>query len=136
MTTTQFINKNNEIKKRVTSQERVILDYLKSVKIHPAAEIIYSEVKKQLPQISLGTVYRNLNKLKEEGVILEIPTKMARYDGDTSVHSHFICDICEEIYDIFDPEVNKICFNERTFKFGKVRNHQLYLYGVCKKCEK
>lgn len=136
MTTTQTISRDSDIKKRVTSQERIILDYLKSVKIHPPAEIIYTEVKKRLPQISLGTVYRNLNKLKGEGMILEIPTKMARYDGDTSAHSHFICDVCGEIYDIFDPEINKICFNEKTFKFGRVRTHQLYLYGACKKCEK
>lgn len=132
--------KRSESKPRITSQQRIIIDYLKGVTIHPSAEKIYIEVKKKLPQISMGTVYRNLNMLKEKGDILEISTKMARYDGDTSVHSHFICDVCGAIFDIFDSELKKVFFLERKknddFKFGKVKSHQLYLYGVCKKCEK
>ena len=79
-----------------------LLDYLKSVKTHPCAEDIYKAVKKKLPNISLGTVYRVLNNFKEKGEILEIPFEVAHYDGDTSSHAHFICEKCKKIFDIFE----------------------------------
>ena len=90
-----------ESEKRVTCQKKIILDYLKSVQTHPSAEIIFKKVRKKLPRISLGTVYRNLKVMKERGDILEISSQIARYDGDVSSHSHFVCEKCGEIFDIF-----------------------------------
>ena len=117
---------------RITYQKTIILDYLKSVKTHPSAEEIYSAVKKKLPQISLGTVYRVLKNFKEKGEILEIPCEVAHYDGDTSDHGHFFCEKCNKIYDVF--ECCNILKNKKT-KIGKINNYQIYLYGICKKCK-
>ena len=117
---------------RITSQRKIILDYLKSVKTHPSTEEVYLAVKQKLPQISLGTVYRNLKKLKEEGEIQEVFGEVSHYDGDISPHAHFICERCKKIFDIFGE------FNvpKKKIKVGEVRNYQLYYYGICKKCQK
>lgn len=131
----ETITKNKERKIRITSQQRIILDYLKGVKSHPYAEIIYEEVKKKLPQISLGTVYRNLNMLKERGEIQEIKSRIARYDADISRHAHYICENCEMIYDIFEKIVEEENIKNKMIKFGEVKSFQLYLYGVCNNCK-
>lgn len=118
---------------RITNQKKIILDYLKSVKTHPSAEAVYLAVKKKLPQISLGTVYRILNTLKEKGEIIEIPSEVTHYDGNISSHIHFICERCTNIFDIYD----KCQFLKRKkTKVGKIKNYQVYLYGECKKCKK
>jgi Fe2+ or Zn2+ uptake regulation protein len=117
---------------RRTSQKETIFQYLKSVKNHPTAEEIYLAVRKKLPRISLGTVYRILNNFKEKGEILELAGENNRYDGYIKPHGHFICEKCRKIYDIdgeFDMQPEKI-------KIGKVNKYQVYFYGLCNKCKK
>jgi Fur family ferric uptake transcriptional regulator/Fur family peroxide stress response transcriptional regulator len=120
-------------KERTTNQKKFILEYLKSTKQHPSAEMVYKNVKKKLPQISLGTVYRILNQLKEKKEIIEIPSEVSRYDGNTSPHCHFICRKCRKIYDIF--EKCEILKNKIT-KVGKIDNYKIYFYGYCRNCQK
>lgn len=119
---------------RQTHQKKVILDYLKSVCCHPSAEKVYLEVKKKLPTISRGTVYRILNNLREKKEIQEIPAEVFHYDGDNSSHAHFICEKCHEIIDIF--EVCKECkvLKCQKTKAGKIKSYQIRFYGICKKC--
>ena len=124
---------NVEQKERITSQKKIILDYLKSVKTHPSAEIIYSAVKRKLPQISRGTVYRNLKNLREKGKILEIPLGVSRYDGDILPHAHFFCDDCGKIFDVFEKCA---ILKHKKLKVGKIKKYQIYFYGCCKKCSK
>lgn len=116
---------------RLTSQKKIVLEYLKNVKTHPSAEEIYNKVKKKLPQISLATVYRILNNSKEKGEIIEVSCKVSHFDGDISPHIHFICEKCGKIFDIFEkvnlPKKEKI-------KVGEIKNYQVCLYGLCKKC--
>jgi len=128
------MKKNKQI--RFTNQKIVVLDYLKKVKTHPPAEIIFQEVKKTLPRITLATVYRNLKELASEGLIQEIPAKANRYDGDISIHSHFICERCGKIYDIFGQcgLIEKLKVPPLAKKVGKINKHQIYFYGYCKKC--
>jgi Fe2+ or Zn2+ uptake regulation protein len=121
------------MKKRMTNQKRIILEYLKSTKDHPSAEMIFKKVKKKLPQISLGTVYRILNEFKEEGKIVEIPEKVSRFDGNTLPHAHFICQKCKRIYDVFEDF--KI-LKKKKLKVGKINNFQIFFYGICKKCSR
>lgn len=117
---------------RITSQKKIILDYLKSVKTHPSAEEVYSAVRKKLPHISRGTVYRILKKFKEKGIVQEVYSFVSHFDGDTSSHGHFICKECGKIYDVF----NKKCeVNIKRTENGKVHDCQVYLYGICKKCQ-
>jgi Fe2+ or Zn2+ uptake regulation protein len=123
-------------KERLTSQKQIILDYLKGVKTHPSAEKVYNEVKKKLPRISKGTVYRNLELFSENNEILKIQGEIKRFDGDVSPHHHFICERCDKIFDVFG-KIGKINFyNEKIKNIGKPKNFQVYIYGNCKKCDK
>ncbi|NQU99914.1 MAG: transcriptional repressor [Parcubacteria group bacterium] len=117
---------------RITSQKKIIIDYLKSVKTHPSAEKVYLEARKKLPQISQGTVYRILNGLKEKGMIQELTVDVSYFDAETSSHGHFVCKKCDSIYDIFGKFCNINC---KGLKTGTVTNFQIYLYGVCEKCQ-
>jgi len=118
---------------RHTCQKSIILNYLKNIKTHPTAEQIHQAVKKQLPHISLGTVYRNLNLLRKKGEIQEIFSFSSHFDGDISPHAHFICEKCHKIYDIFD---NCSILKKKQTKVGKINKYQIYLYGICKQCDR
>src|SRR3989344_4341137 len=101
----------SKLNPRQTIQKSIVLNFLRSVKTHPTAEMVYKAVKKKLPQISLGTEYRNLENFANKGIILKITAgNQARYDGDISDHGHFICQSCGKIDDIFNqlPKLNKI----------------------------
>lgn len=122
---------------RITNQKQLILDYIRSVHSHPTVEEIYLAVKKKLPRISIGTVYRNLEKFVKDEIILEIKGDIKRFDGDISEHQHFICDRCENVFDIFE---NKNILNKNIIKkisqIGTIKKYDFYIYGVCKKCQK
>src|SRR3989338_11705744 len=93
---------------RTTKQKRSIKEYLQSVKTHPNAETVYQEVKKTLPAITLATVYRNLNRMADQGEIkrLEIQ-KEFRYDGEISDHQHRVCNSCGAITDVFQQGLSQ-----------------------------
>lgn len=126
--------KNN--KKRLTKQRLSILSYLSEVTSHPSAEVIYNELKQTMPNLSLGTVYRNLKYLSQNGLILQInsPTEeKAHFDGNITEHWHFICENCHKLQDIWDKPVSiKESLPENL---GKVRRLELNLYGLCSKCQ-
>jgi Fur family peroxide stress response transcriptional regulator len=108
---------------------------LKGVKTHPTAEIVYREVKKKLPTISQGTVYRVLNIFKNKGEIQAIDTKdNVHYDADISDHAHFICSECGNVFDVTsDCSECGILKNKRT-KVGLINSFKINFYGECKQC--
>ena len=114
-----------------------IHDYLRGVKTHPNAEIVYSAVKKDIPTITLATVYRNLNKMSECGEILRLEVNGEyRFDGNNCMHQHSICRKCGEIIDFFDDKLSKAVlskFNDGDFDAQSVC---IKYYGLCKKCRK
>ncbi len=119
---------------RQTIQKSIVLDYLRSVKTHPSAEMVYRAVRERLPQISLGTVYRNLEKFAAQGKILKITvSQKSRYDGDNSTHGHFFCEVCGKIDDVFDglPKLDKLKAPQ-----GKIKYTHFYFFGTCRKCLK
>lgn len=122
------------MKTRFTSQKQLILGYLKSVRTHPSAETIFKAIKPKLPSLSLGTVYRNLEALKNEEKIKELLTKnLRRFDGDLSNHHHFLCEKCYQIFDLKPiPKINK----KKIPGVGLVKNYQLYFQGLCQNCLK
>jgi len=118
-------------KQRITKQQQVIHNYLKSVKTHPDVNTIYKEVRKRLPNISKGTVYRNLEQLKINGHVTEIFQNNISYDGDTSSHAHLICQQCKKILDVFEFTKIKL----KNIKAGKINKYQLLFYGTCNQCQ-
>ncbi len=122
---------------RMTKQRKAILRVLKNTESHPTADWIYEQVKKEIPNISLGTVYRNLNVLSELGKIqiLDYGSTYSRYDGNPKNHYHFRCEKCGRVYDInvdlFD-DINKIVNEKTAFQ---VSEHRLEFTGLCPECQ-
>ena len=87
---------------RETKQRRFVYQTIKNTYSHPTADWVFEQVRHEMPKVSLGTVYRNLGVLKEEGLVREIfgNDRRAHYDADVSQHAHFICDTCDQIIDV------------------------------------
>ncbi len=116
--------------KRQTSQKTKILQYLKSVKSHPTAETIYKAVRKDLPNISLATVYRNLNQMADEGIILRFKIgNEFRFDGCTDCHQHCICIRSKKIIDADDPKITEYALKHLKVKGFRPTNVQIIYEG-------
>jgi Fur family peroxide stress response transcriptional regulator len=116
-------------------QREAMLKLIKSTKSHPDAAWLYEKMKEKFPNISLGTVYRNLGVLTQTGDIVRVCTSdgTERYDGDTSSHSHFICRVCRGVSDIDIPDTGEL--DALAEKSGvSVESHSLIFCGVCKEC--
>lgn len=114
-----------------------ILQAIRSTDCHPSAEWIYSQVKPIYPDISLGTVYRNLALFEETGEVIAVATVdgQKRYDATADPHTHFICECCKNVIDVETPqpfsEMYKALRNEHGFEAD---HHSLTFYGRCDKC--
>ena len=111
-----------------------ILECIRSTDSHPNAEWIYAQLKPQIPDLSLGTVYRNLSLLKQEGVIgsMGVVNGMERFERDTHPHAHFICSSCSAVIDVF--EVDPPQQLSRSVQCGCVRECVLTFTGICNQC--
>ena len=115
-----------------------ILSCLRSTDTHPSADWIYENVKREIPNISLGTVYRNLSLFKEQGTIVSIGTVrgVERFDGNTAPHVHYICSGCGSVLDLagmaVPEELN--CAAARC-SGGRVDSCQLTFTGICGQCQ-
>jgi Fur family peroxide stress response transcriptional regulator len=125
------------MQRRETRQREAILDILRHTDSHPTADWIYDEVRKIIPNISKGTVYRNLNILQDEGEISELRLSgtASRYDGRQENHYHFRCEKCGRVFDLDEPVDRKL--DERVAKKTgfKVSHHRLEFRGLCKECQ-
>ncbi len=121
---------------QVTYQRLAIYQALYFTKEHPSAELIYQQVKKRFPMISLGTVYKTLEKFFEVGLIQKVSpiTEVARYDAVTNPHHHMVCLDCQSIQDADDVIGDqKIALPEKN-GFHVVRQ-QVVLQGYCPHCK-
>lgn len=120
--------------RRNTRQKREIQNFLINRKDHPTAEVVYTELRRVLPKISLGTVYRNLNSMAEEGDILKLKLDdgLDHFDARTDSHYHFICRCCGGISDI-DEADDAITITDSKFR-GRIEGHFTYFYGICEGC--
>ena len=121
-----------------TIQKEAILRVLRGTTSHPTAEWVYGEVRKEISNISLGTVYRNLRQLSERGEILELAFNgdPSRFDSRTDAHCHFVCEKCGQVFDVDEPvhsELNESVADRTGFQ---VLNYRLEFSGLCKKCLK
>lgn len=119
-----------------SKQREAILEALCSTTTHPTADWIYDEVRKKIPNISLGTVYRNLNVLSAENDITKIGIigDQCRYDGNIKPHNHFVCKKCHKISDM-ECEYDYSISEEAKMSFdGEIEYHTLLFFGLCKEC--
>ena len=119
---------------RRSRQRDRILELLRSTGIHPTASWVYDRLRHEFPNLSLGTVYRNLNILTEQGLIRKIDfgSTYDRYDANISHHYHFICERCGSISDL-DLSVNE-ALNEEVDKAAKTMRHRIEFFGICENC--
>lgn len=121
---------------RMTTQRQVILDELCKLKTHPTADDLYQIVRKQLPKISLGTVYRNLELLSEQCVIqkLDVGGTQKRFDGNAGNHYHVRCEKCNRVNDVELDPITDIEEKARKITQFKILRHRLEFIGTCPAC--
>lgn len=122
---------------RYSKQREALIHILQNTDTHPTADWIYDELRKEFPNVSLATVYRNLKQLTEQHMILAIDagTGSEHYDGDISLHYHFACRDCGRVYDIHTPPFTALD-DEISKKTGfDIDTHSLIFFGKCKNCK-
>lgn len=126
------------IKRKYSRQRDAIVKFLSMRKDHPTADEIYKYIRKEYPNISLGTVYRNLTVLCESGEIIKLScgTGPEHYDGDTSSHYHFVCTECNAVSDLkLSMFPDPAAFADPDF-CGHITGYSLYFYGKCPACNR
>jgi Fur family peroxide stress response transcriptional regulator len=123
--------------KRSRQRER-ILELLKSTGSHPTADWLYDRLKDEFPALSMGTVYRNLNILMEQGAVrrIEFGSTFARFEANVDPHYHFVCESCGAVIDLPLPidETLNDRVNEATPYAAT--HHRIEFYGTCDRCRK
>lgn len=119
-----------------SKQREALKKVLKSTRSHPTAEWLYTELRKEYPNTSRGTVYRNLSRLSETGEVLRLSVgdSSEHYDGFTHPHDHFVCSVCGAILDVDVPLPDEV--NEYVYKSigADVEKRSLIFYGKCRNC--
>jgi Fur family peroxide stress response transcriptional regulator len=124
-------------KPRNTKQLEVIWNAIKDDKSHPTADQVYDRVRKHLPNVSLGTVYRNLQKLvADEKLQVLMLGRSQRFDPLVGRHQHFICEKCGRVFDVLVDIEDEIRPAKLPHAGFKVTSHQLAFYGACKHCSR
>lgn len=123
---------------KYSRQREVIKEFLKTRKDHPTADTVYMNVREQYPNISLGTVYRNLTLLADIGEIqrLRVGDSVDHFDADVSPHYHFVCTECGSVIDLEMDSIDNIIATAGMNFDGKITGHVTYFHGYCGNCHK
>ena len=121
--------------KRYSRQRELIYETLKGTTEHPTAEMVYQWLKPENPSLSLGTVYRNLNLLSDEGTITRMDFPVERYDANTMPHPHFCCGTCGRVYDMELPYDKGVDEQAVAASGHDVEGHELIFHGTCVHCK-
>lgn len=125
--------------RKFSRKRDAILACLRSTDTHPTAEWIYQQLKPEIPDLSLGTVYRNLAQFKEEGLIdsVDSPDTQEHFDGCTAPHAHVVCSACGRILDCFDLELPaSLCESAQAKTGARIDGYKLVFSGLCESCQK
>ena len=122
---------------KYSRQREMIKEFLMTRKDHPTADVVYMNVRQTYPNISLGTVYRNLTLLADLGEIqrLRVGDGIDHFDADTSPHYHFICKNCGAVIDLEMENIDNIMDIANKKFDGCIQGHFTYFYGMCPDCK-
>jgi len=122
---------------RLTTQRQIILEELSKVKTHPTASELYDMVRKRLPRIGLGTVYRNLELMADNGMILklEVGGTQKRFDATTNTHYHIRCSECGKVDDIDTPVMDTLVQAASESSSYQILGHHVEFTGLCPECQ-
>ena len=119
-------------------KRNAILACVRCTDIHPSADWVHAQLKTEYPDISLGTVYRNLSLFKQQGLIASLGTVngIERFDGNTDPHVHFICTVCDSVTDLPQMTVPESLSSEAAAHTGgKINACHLSFTGVYARCQ-
>lgn len=119
--------------KRQTQQRMQIYETVRESREHPTAETVYIRLKPSLPHLSLGTVYRNLHQMAQDGKLQELPGPVARFDGEVRPHTHFVCEDCGDVLDLELPYSQALDAQGAGSGYV-IHRHDLIFYGICPAC--
>ncbi len=126
-----------EKKPRNTKQLEVIWEAIKDDTSHPTADQVYARVRERFPNVSLGTVYRNLQKLvADEKLQVLMLGRSQHFDPLVTRHQHFICEKCGRVFDVLVDTRDEIKPAKLPHAGFKVTSHQVAFYGACKHCSR
>lgn len=123
--------------KRYSKKREAILEVIRGTRTHPTADWVYQQLKPLYPDLSLGTVYRNLTVLREENLLrsVGVVNGQERFDAIVEPHAHFVCERCGAVIDLpgvrTDEEVDNAV--DRTYGV-RVDHHDLVFHGTCRAC--
>lgn len=121
---------------KYSHQREAILQFLRTRTDHPTADTVYHNIKQTIPNISLGTIYRNLNQLADSGIILRLPCdgKTDHFDAFTHPHCHLMCRACGAVKDIpLDPS-ELLIQKASTLSDDNIEAASVLFYGICASC--
>lgn len=122
---------------RYSKKRNAILELLKSTETHPSAEWLFQQLKPLYPDLSLGTIYRNLTFFQEQGEIksVGVVNGQERFDACTHSHCHFICQPCGAVIDLHQVTLDETIAQQVETEYGlTMERHELNVYGLCKNC--
>lgn len=116
-------------------RERICRAVLESHE-HPTANMVYDMLKAEMPKLSLGTVYRNLNQLADAGRLRKIPLAdgSCRFDGTTGPHSHIVCGVCGSVADVLLPTLTQLEHAIEQETNYTLSSYDVVMQGTCGKC--
>ena len=123
--------------KRLTTQRQIILEELAKLKSNPTATDVYDMVRKRLPRIGLGTVYRNLELMADNGMILKIDVggTKNRFEAITKPHYHIRCSRCGKVEDMNVPVTDDLVKATVKSSLYQIQGHRVEFTGVCPDCQ-
>jgi len=124
--------------KHHSRKREAILAKIRSTTSHPTAEWVYRELKDEYPDLSLGTVYRNIGLFREEGEIISVGTVAGqeRFDGNPLPHGHFVCEACRAVIDFDGPETHPEVTAALERLGVRAERVEMTAYGTCHQCLK
>ena len=132
----QFFGENVAMKRNFSSKRNSIYNTILNTTTHPSARWIYEQLKPDYPDLSLGTVYRNISLFKDEGMVNVVCTVNGeeRIDGNTSPHTHFVCNCCGKVIDVMDDgDASPECLSLMN-KGYTIDSKLVIYYGKCSDC--
>lgn len=123
---------------KYSKQREALLTLLRSTRSHPSADWLYENLREEFPNISLGTVYRNLAVLADNGEIIKIRTSSNKehFDGFVHKHHHFVCRGCDKIMDVSIDGIENAEKQAAQKLQATVEDSSLVFYGLCRECSK
>lgn len=123
---------------RYSRQRESIYRAVMESRDHPTAMMVYDALKAEMPHLSLGTVYRNLNQLADLGRLRKIPLPDGgcRFDGTTDVHSHIVCERCSKVADVMAPPMEQLADAVERETGYRLSSYDVVIRGVCRACQR